>query len=164
MIAQSKIAARPSSVTTGPVAGSQKIYTSPEGRPDIAVPFREIALHPTANEAPDRAYDTSGPFTDPAIAIDLEAGLPPVRREWLAKRGFERITARAIKPEDNGGASGDKLVPLCPPITRSRRQAGPVGHADGIRPRRDYHGRNDLHCAYPAKISHFYARCRSFPP
>ena len=114
MNAQSKIAARPSSVTTGPVAGSQKIYTSPEGRPDIAVPFREIALHPTANEAPYRAYDTSGPFTDPAIAIDLEAGLPPVRREWLAKRGFERITARAIKPEDNGGASGDKLVPLCP--------------------------------------------------
>ena len=78
------------------------------------MPFREIALHPTANEAPYRAYDTSGPFTDPAIAIDLEAGLPPVRREWLAKRGFERITARAIKPEDNGGASGDKLVPLCP--------------------------------------------------
>ncbi len=114
MNAQSKIAARPSSVTTGPVAGSQKIYTSPEGRPDIAVPFREIALHPTANEAPYRAYDTSGPFTDPAIAIDLEAGLPPVRREWLAKRGFESITARAIKPEDNGGASGDKLVPLCP--------------------------------------------------
>ena len=119
MNAQSKIAARPSSVTTGPVAGSQKIYTSPEGRPDIAVPFREIALHPTANEAPYRAYDTSGPFTDPAIAIDLEAGLPPVRREWLAKRGFESITARAIKPEDNGAHPATNWFRSALPIIRS---------------------------------------------
>ncbi len=114
MTIQSKVAARPSSVTTGPIAGSRKIYTSPEARPDILVPFREIALHPTANEPPYRAYDTSGPYTDPAIAIDLEAGTPPVRRDWLARRGFERTDARAIKPEDNGGAAGDKLVPLCP--------------------------------------------------
>ncbi|MBV8522662.1 MAG: phosphomethylpyrimidine synthase ThiC, partial [Acetobacteraceae bacterium] len=114
MTIQSKVAARPSSVTTGPIAGSCKIYTSPAGRSDILVPFREIALHPTANEPPYRAYDTSGPYTDPAITIDLEAGAPPVRRDWLARRGFERTDARAIKPEDNGGAAGDKLVPLCP--------------------------------------------------
>jgi phosphomethylpyrimidine synthase len=114
MTIQSKVAARPSSVTTGPIAGSRKIYTSPEGGPDIAVPFREIALHPTANEPPYRAYDTSGPYTDPAITIDLEAGASPVRRDWLARRGFEATPARAIKPEDNGGAAGDKLVPLCP--------------------------------------------------
>jgi phosphomethylpyrimidine synthase len=114
MTIQSKVAARPSSVTTGPIAGSRKIFTSPEGRPDILVPFREIALHPTANEPPYRAYDTSGPYTDPAITIDLEAGLSPVRRDWLARRRFDRGTARTIKPEDNGGASGDKLVPLCP--------------------------------------------------
>ena len=99
-------------VTTGPIAGSRKIYTSPEGRPDIAVPFREIALDPTAREEPYRAYDTSGPYTDPAVTIDLDAGLPPVRAEWLAKRGFERIAARAVKPEDNGDVSGDRLVPL----------------------------------------------------
>ena len=36
----------PDTVTTGPIAGSRKIYTSPEGRPDILVPFREIALDP----------------------------------------------------------------------------------------------------------------------
>ncbi len=114
MTVQSKVAARPSSVTTGPIAGSQKIYTSPPGRPDITVPFREIALHPTANEEPYRAYDTSGPYTDPAVTIGLETGLPPVRCDWLARRGFERIPARAVRPEDNGGASGDKLVPLCP--------------------------------------------------
>ena len=114
MTVQSKTAARPSSVTTGPIAGSRKIYTSPEGRPDIAVPFREIALDPTAREEPYRAYDTSGPYTDPAVPIDLEAGLPPVRAEWIAKRGFERIAARPVKDVDNGGASGERLVPTCP--------------------------------------------------
>jgi len=114
MTVQSKTAARPSSVTTGAIVGSRKIYTSPDGRPDINVPFREIALEPTAREEPYRAYDTSGPYTDPAVTIDLEAGLPPVRAGWIAKRGFERIAARAVKDVDNGGAAGDRLVPTCP--------------------------------------------------
>jgi phosphomethylpyrimidine synthase len=114
MTVQSKTAARPDTVTTGPIAGSRKIYTSPEGRADVRVPFREIALDPTAREEPYRAYDTSGVYTDPSVTIDLAAGLPPIRAEWLAKRGFARIDARAVKPEDNGGASGDRLVPLCP--------------------------------------------------
>ncbi|MBN8925309.1 MAG: phosphomethylpyrimidine synthase ThiC, partial [Rhodospirillales bacterium] len=112
MTVQSKAA--PSSVTTGPIAGSRKIYTSPEGRPDIRVPFREIALDPSAREEPYRAYDCSGIYTDPSATIDLAAGLPPVRREWLAKRGFDRITAREVKPEDNGHVGADKLVPACP--------------------------------------------------
>jgi phosphomethylpyrimidine synthase len=114
MTVQSKTAARPDTVTTGPIAGSRKIYTSPEGRADVRVPFREIALDPTAREEPYRAYDTSGVYTDPSVTIDLAAGLPPIRADWLAKRGFTRIDARAVKPEDNGGASGDRLVPLCP--------------------------------------------------
>jgi phosphomethylpyrimidine synthase len=114
MTVQSKSAARPSSVTTGPIAGSRKIYSSPEGRPDIRVPFREIALDPSAREEPYRAYDCSGPYTDPSIAINLEAGLPPIRAAWIAKRGFDRITPRAVKPEDNGNIGADKLVPGCP--------------------------------------------------
>jgi phosphomethylpyrimidine synthase len=114
MTAQSKIAARPSSVTTGPIAGSRKIYTSPGGRSDINVPFREIALDPSAREEPYRAYDTSGPYTDPSVAIDLAAGLPPVRAAWIARRGFAPITGREVQPMDNGGAAGDRLVPACP--------------------------------------------------
>jgi len=108
------IQTRPSSVTTGPIAGSRKIYSSPEGRPDISVPFREIALDPSAREEPFRVYDCSGPYTDPTIQIDLSAGAPEVRAAWIAKRGFSTVTPRAVKPEDNGGASGDKLVPECP--------------------------------------------------
>jgi phosphomethylpyrimidine synthase len=38
MTVQSKSTTRPSSVTTGPITGSRKIYSSPEGRPDILVP------------------------------------------------------------------------------------------------------------------------------
>ncbi|HEY0418520.1 MAG TPA: phosphomethylpyrimidine synthase ThiC, partial [Acetobacteraceae bacterium] len=105
---------KPAAVTTGPIIGSRKIHTSPEGRPDIAVPFREIALHPSANEEPFRVYDTSGPYTDPTATIDLEAGLTPVRAPWLAKRGFQAIAPRAVKPEDNGNVADDKLVPACP--------------------------------------------------
>ena len=114
MTAQSKTPARPNSVTTGPIVGSHKIYSSPSGRPDIRVPFREIPLDPSAREEPYRAYDCSGPYTDTGVTIDLEAGLPPIRAEWLAKRGFARVQPRAVKPEDNGNIGDDKLVPACP--------------------------------------------------
>src|SRR5262249_38434688 len=116
-------------------------------------PFREIALEPTAREEPYRAYDTSGPYTDPAVTIDLEAGLPPLRAEWIARRGFERIAPRAVKDVDNGGASGDRLRPPRPapaPARRGARRlpgggpgggrtAGPAGHAVRVRPRRHRH-------------------------
>jgi len=108
------VQAKPAAVTTGPVAGSRKVYTNPDGRPDIAVPFREIDLHPSANEPPFRVYDTSGPYTDTAAQIDLEAGAPAVRAGWIARRGFASVAARAVKPEDNGFVPADKLVPQCP--------------------------------------------------
>ncbi len=114
MTVQSKSAARPDSVTTGPIAGSRKIYTSPEGRPDIRVPFREIALDPSAREEPYRAYDTSGPFTDPGVTIDLAAGLAPIRSTWLAARGFATVPPRDVRPEDNGNIGAEHLLAPCP--------------------------------------------------
>jgi phosphomethylpyrimidine synthase len=105
---------KPTAVTTGPITGSRKIYSAPDGRPDLAVPFREIALAPSAKEEAYRAYDPSGPYTDDSVPIDLEAGLASVRGPWLAKRGFESVAAREVKPEDNGNASADRLVPPCP--------------------------------------------------
>lgn len=50
----------PQSVTTGPIRGSRKVYAAAPDRPDIRVPFREIALTDPA-EAPVRVYDSSGP-------------------------------------------------------------------------------------------------------
>ena len=48
------------------------------------------------------------------MTIDLEAGLPPVRREWIAKRGF--ASDRAARGEARGQRQrpGDRLVPPCP--------------------------------------------------
>ena len=105
---------KPSSVTTGPIIGSRKIYTSPDGHPDIRVPFREIALDPSAREDAFRAYDTSGIYTDLGATIDLAAGLPPIRGAWLAKRGFDHAIPREVRPEDNGNIGADKIVPGCP--------------------------------------------------
>jgi phosphomethylpyrimidine synthase len=105
---------KPSAVTTGPITGSHKVYSSPFGHPAISVPFREIVLDPSAKEAPLRLYDTSGPYTETNAAIDLAAGLPAIRAPWLAKRGFAPATARSLRPEDNGYVPADRLVPACP--------------------------------------------------
>jgi phosphomethylpyrimidine synthase len=114
--------AAPSSVTTGPIAGSRKVYASPKGRDDVRIPFREITLS-DALEPPVRVYDASGPYTDPAASVDLGSGLAPVRESWIAKRGYAEIAGRAIKPEDNGEVSADRLAPHCP-AKRTLRAGG----------------------------------------
>ena len=79
------------SASVAPLPGSQKIYV--EGsRPDIRVPMREISLTDTQTEkgpeknASIRVYDTSGPYTDPAVSIDVRKGLPDVRSQWILER------------------------------------------------------------------------------
>ncbi len=105
---------KPSAVTTGPITGSRKVYSSPDGHPDISVPFKEIVLDPSAREQPLRLYDTSGPYTETNVAIDLAAGLPPIRAPWLARRNHAPAAARSVRPEDNGYVPVDRLVPACP--------------------------------------------------
>jgi phosphomethylpyrimidine synthase len=89
-------------VTTGPLSGSRKIYSSPDGHADLRVPLREIGL---SGEEPFRVYDTSGPYTDPDAAIDVKRGLPPLRKPWIEARAGGPVTqlelARAgiITPE-----------------------------------------------------------------
>ncbi len=92
----------PVQVTTGNLPGSKKIYSAPEGREDIAVPFREIALHPSSGEPPFRVYDTSGPYSDEAVSIDVSKGLSRIREPWVKARSVERYQGRQVKPEDNG--------------------------------------------------------------
>ncbi len=103
----------PESVTTGPIAGSHKVYAEVKTRPDIRVPLREITLSDPL-EPPVRVYDPSGPYTEADARIDLARGLNPVREDWIAARGFDAVQGRAVKPEDNGNISDDKLVPHCP--------------------------------------------------
>ncbi|MDR3520616.1 MAG: phosphomethylpyrimidine synthase ThiC [Acidocella sp.] len=104
---------QPNHVTTGPIIGSCKIFSSPPCRPDIRVPFREVALHPTAQEPPLHLYDTSGPYTDASVSINLDSGLPRPRTPWLAQRGFTKTNARLVQPADNGFVPAELLVPEC---------------------------------------------------
>src|ERR1700748_2563455 len=85
-------------VTTGPIRGSKKIHVGP-----LRVAMREISLEPSSGEAPVRVYDTSAPYTDPDARIDIMAGLPALRRDWILGRGdVEQVAARDVRPEDNG--------------------------------------------------------------
>ncbi|QCR00187.1 phosphomethylpyrimidine synthase ThiC [Brevundimonas sp. SGAir0440] len=100
-------------IPTGERAGSRKVYVAGELYPDIRVPFREVAVHPSANEPPVTIYDSSGPYTDPTVTIDIKRGLPHVKSSWQRDRGDIAPVAnpREVKPEDNGHASGRHLAP-----------------------------------------------------
>ena len=74
-------------VTTGPLPASRKVFTHPKADPSLSVPRRMIDLHPTANEPPVPVYDTSGPYSDPSVTIDVEKGLARPRTEWVLERG-----------------------------------------------------------------------------
>ena len=98
-------------VTTGPLPSSRKIFASPDAAPDIRVPLREIILSEGAGEPNLPVYDTSGPYTDPSVTIDVNAGLARNRKEWVLERGgVEEYEGRQIKPEDNGSVSTDKAA------------------------------------------------------
>jgi phosphomethylpyrimidine synthase len=112
-------------VTTGPISASRKVYSSPEGRDDIRVPLREIAL--TDPEMPTfRVYDSSGPYTDDSVTIDVAKGLAPVRAEWIARRNVEAYDGREVRPEDNGnvtGAHAARVFPVQPKPLRANGNA-----------------------------------------
>ncbi|WP_375392304.1 phosphomethylpyrimidine synthase ThiC [uncultured Sphingomonas sp.] len=91
-------------VTTGPIRGSRKIHVG-----EHRVAMRAIDLEPSAGEPPLNVYDTSGPYTDPAAGIDIMAGLPQRRRDWIVGRGdVESYDARQLRPEDNGQLGPDR--------------------------------------------------------
>ncbi len=91
----------PFSVTTGPLPASRKVYYNGDIFPDIRVPLREIML--SKGEGSVEVYDTSGPYSDPKVKIDIERGLPKIREAWICARGdVEAYEARSVRPEDNG--------------------------------------------------------------
>ncbi len=81
-------------IAYAPLAGSAKVYVPGKIHPDIKVPFREITLSPTegpnnkkTENAPIRVYDTSGPYTDPSVKVDITQGLQELRKSWVFGRG-----------------------------------------------------------------------------
>jgi len=102
-------------VTTGPLPASAKVLKAGTIHPDIRVPMRQIALHPTSGEPPVTVYDSSGPYTAEGAEICIDAGLPRLRESWVLARGdVESYGGRIVRPEDNGFVSGDRLTPEFP--------------------------------------------------
>ena len=135
------------SVTTGPIPGSRKVHLP--GEQGVSVAMREILL--TGGEPSMTVYDTSGPYTDEAARVDIRAGLPALRREWILARGdVEAYEGRVEKPEDNGLKPGqDATVPLFDRAGRKPLRARP-----GCRPTQLAYARQGLitpEMAYVAK-------------
>ncbi|MFC3783779.1 phosphomethylpyrimidine synthase [Sphingopyxis italica] len=124
-----KAQATPIGVTTGPIRGSRKIHVAAQTGSGIRVAMREIDLDPHSGEPPVRVYDTSGPYTDVNATIDINAGLPELRREWIVGRGdVEEVAQREVRPEDNGQLGPDRSggVPAFPNVRQKvlRARAG----------------------------------------
>ncbi len=112
-------------VTTGALPASRKVYVSPDSAPSLRVPVREIALSEGAKEPPLPVYDTSGPYTDPNVKIDVENGLTRQRVQWVKERGgVEEYEGRPLKPVDNGNATGKYLARAFPNTPKPMRGVG----------------------------------------
>jgi phosphomethylpyrimidine synthase len=107
---------------------SRKVYVV-GSRPDIRVPLREIKLSATQtphgaieNEAL-RVYDTSGPWTDSNVDIDVREGLPALRAQWIAERNdVETYEMRGFQRGDDGPRDSGTRNPF-PGLVRQPRRA-----------------------------------------
>ncbi|WP_303673776.1 phosphomethylpyrimidine synthase ThiC [Vampirovibrio chlorellavorus] len=112
-------------VTTAPFPNSQKKYLAGQIHPDIRVPYREVSLSPSkvfnsdqlSENPPVALYDTSGPYTDPDVAIDVSRGLAPIRTHWIEKRNDTELTERQILNY------GGKSLLSVPSLQRQPRRA-----------------------------------------
>jgi len=99
-----------------PLPNSRKVYVQ-GSRPDIRVPMREITLTDThlnngiEKNPPIYVYDCSGPYTDPAVKIDIRSGLAEMRAPWIAERNdteaLPRLTSEYGQQRLNDPALAD---------------------------------------------------------
>ncbi|WP_017196323.1 phosphomethylpyrimidine synthase ThiC [Bartonella birtlesii] len=100
------------SISCSPFPASRKIYHQSSLFPDVRVPLREILLTDGSGEESLNIYDTSGPYTDKDMVIDITKGLPKIRSPWISKRAdTESYSARSVKAEDNGLNYDEKSIP-----------------------------------------------------
>ena len=113
-----------------PFTGSQKIYVQ-GSRADIQVPMREITLADTPTDfggeknPPVRVYDTSGPYTDPNVTIDLRTGLRDVRSVWIEERNDTEVLQDSHSEFTKQRLSDKDLDHLRFNLTRQPRRAKP---------------------------------------
>jgi phosphomethylpyrimidine synthase len=83
---------------------SRRVYLKGKLFPELRVPFREVVVSPTRTSAgvepnePVRIYDCSGPWGDPDAMPKVEAGLPPLRRDWILARGEVEEVKSSYRP------------------------------------------------------------------
>ncbi|MBP0049792.1 phosphomethylpyrimidine synthase ThiC [Marinobacterium sp. AK62] len=113
-----------------PFPKSRKVYV--EGsRPDIRVPMREITLDDTPTDMggekndPLYVYDTSGPYTDPAVEIDVRKGLAPLREQWILERDDTEQLDGLSSEYGRARAADLRLDELRFELTRKPRRAKP---------------------------------------
>jgi phosphomethylpyrimidine synthase len=111
---------------------SKKVYLQGQLYADVRVPMREIALSPTRSHngggleanPPLRVYDTSGPYTDPDVTIDVHEGLPCLRAPWIRNRQDAAYVESEPRYRPVAGHS-DPTLPL-PPRRKALRGSGLV--------------------------------------
>ncbi len=121
-------------ITRDPFPKSKKIYVDGKIH-DIKVAMREVETDDLLSDAPNAdhfritLYDTSGPYTDPDVDIDVHRGLPPLRQEWIRERGdvselsdFSSEFARKRLEKANGITFGNIRKPLCASPSRNVTQ------------------------------------------
>jgi len=111
---------------------STKVYVSGQIHPDVRVPMRQINLTPTRGinggpsetNVPLRVYDTSGPYTDPSVSVDVKEGLPRLRERWI--RGRAQASYEEAEPSYRPiTGHSDAGLPL-PPHRKALRGSGLV--------------------------------------
>jgi len=107
---------------------SRKVYV--EGsRPDVRVPMREISQSDTPagmgseKNPPIYVYDTSGPYTDPAVKIDIRSGLAPLREKWIVERNDTELLPNLTSAYGRTRAADPKLAELRFNLQRHPRRA-----------------------------------------
>jgi phosphomethylpyrimidine synthase len=101
---------------TRPFANSRKVHVQ-GSRSDLRVPMREVTQHPTQTQQgieenpPVYVYDTSGPYTDPAVQVDLMQGIPDVRTAWIEERGDTELLAGPTSEYGRVRQSARRAVP-----------------------------------------------------
>ena len=109
--------AKLSQEVTRPFPSATKIYVQ-GSRPDLRVPMREIAQSSTSGmlgeeeNPPITVYDTSGPFGDPSIEVDLMKGMPDVRSAWIKERGDTEVLAGPTSEYGQQRQSAEALAHL----------------------------------------------------
>jgi len=119
---------------------SRKVYIA-GSRPDIRVPVREITQSDTPihfgaaaqGGAPARSesnpplfvYDTSGPYTDPSVKIDIRSGLTPLRQKWIEERDDTRALEGPSSRYGQERLADAKLAQLRFNLKRNPRRAKP---------------------------------------